>query len=49
MQHQGLCAYRDDDSNRCWRCHVSRCAGGRPDTWDDWDGLDPHGDWPEEG
>ena len=23
-QHQGLCAYRDDDPNRCWRCHVSR-------------------------
>ena len=22
----------------------------RHDTWDDWDsGLDPHGDWPEEG
>ena len=21
---QGLCAYRDDDPNRCWRCHVSR-------------------------
>ena len=21
----------------------------RQDTWDDWDGLDPHGDWPEEG
>ena len=19
------------------------------DTWDDWDGLDPHGDWPEQG
>ena len=23
-RHQGLCAYRDDDPNRCWRCHVSR-------------------------
>ena len=21
----------------------------RHDTWDDWGGLDPHGDWPEEG
>ena len=22
----------------------------RPDPWDDWDGgLDPHGDWPEQG
>ena len=21
----------------------------RHDTWDDWDGLDPHGDWPEQG
>ena len=22
----------------------------RPETWDDWDeGLDPHGDWPEQG
>ena len=21
----------------------------RPDSWDDWGGLDPHGDWPEEG
>jgi hypothetical protein len=21
----------------------------RRDTWDDWDGLDPHGDWPEQG
>ena len=21
----------------------------RHDTWDDWDGLDPHGDWPDEG
>jgi hypothetical protein len=21
----------------------------RHNTWDDWDGLDPHGDWPEEG
>jgi hypothetical protein len=22
----------------------------RPETWDDWGGgLDPHGDWPEEG
>jgi hypothetical protein len=22
------------------RCH---------ETWDDWGGLDPHGDWPEQG
>ena len=21
----------------------------RHDSWDDWDGLDPHGDWPEQG
>jgi hypothetical protein len=21
----------------------------RHDTWDDWGGLDPHGDWPEQG
>ena len=21
----------------------------RSDTWDDWDGLDPRGDWPEQG
>ena len=21
----------------------------RHDTWDDWGGLDPHGDWPEAG
>ena len=21
----------------------------RNDTWGDWDGLDPHGDWPKEG
>jgi len=21
----------------------------RSDTWDDWDGLDAHGDWPEQG
>ena len=22
----------------------------RPESWDDWDGgLDPHGDWPEQG
>ena len=21
----------------------------RHETWDDWGGLDPHGDWPEEG
>ena len=21
----------------------------RSDTWDDWDRLDPHGDWPEQG
>jgi hypothetical protein len=21
----------------------------RHDTWDDWDGLDPRGDWPEQG
>ena len=21
----------------------------RHNTWDDWDGLDPHGDWPEQG
>ena len=21
----------------------------RHDSWDDWGGLDPHGDWPEEG
>ena len=21
----------------------------RNETWDDWHGLDPHGDWPEEG
>ena len=21
----------------------------RRETWDDWDGLDPHGDWPEQG
>ncbi len=21
----------------------------RPESWDDWDGLDPHGDWPDDG
>ena len=21
----------------------------RRETWDDWGGLDPHGDWPEQG
>ena len=21
----------------------------RPDSWNDWGGLDPHGDWPEQG
>ena len=21
----------------------------RPESWDDWGGLDPHGDWPEQG
>ena len=21
----------------------------RHETWDDWGGLDPHGDWPEQG
>jgi hypothetical protein len=22
-QHNGLCAYRDDDPNRCWKCHYT--------------------------
>ena len=35
----------------CWSCDgASSPPDRRHDTWDDWDGgLDPHGDWPEQG
>jgi hypothetical protein len=32
------------------RRRIIRSRERRRDTWDDWDdGLDPHGDWPEQG
>jgi hypothetical protein len=32
------------------RRRIIRPRNRRRDTWDDWGGgLDPHGDWPEEG
>jgi hypothetical protein len=31
------------------RRRITRTRERRRETWDDRDGLDPHGDWPEEG
>jgi hypothetical protein len=51
----------DSDPNRPKHSGVGRkqpsrsstpvaARNSRHETWDDWDGgLDPHGDWPEEG
>jgi hypothetical protein len=31
------------------RRRITRPHDRRRDTWDDWDGLDSRGDWPDEG
>ena len=31
------------------RRRIIRPRERRRETWDDWDGLDPHGDWPQQG
>jgi len=31
------------------RRRIIAAPNRRPESWDDWDGLDAHGDWPEQG